>query len=255
MVLELLFVSLLLFVILLIAYKSAVHEYQILQRDYTEDIEWNELMSENLPIVVRNVPKAWIGGWTASKHGNRPYTIIVKDQSGQSYKTQWNVWLQQPANTRITDMSSVTSTLTLDRVGTAILEAGFHRWFYIPSPIVKPNVLPSGHIQPLQRTTAEYTFITVTDGAPVTIWLAHEGAIGSLDLIGADPWSLTSEQVPSIGDVKYIEIRLRQFNALAIPRHWYFALRNDEESASWFTTTELHSPISRFVSIVKNGKN
>lgn len=248
MVLELLFILLLLFAIALISYRGAIHEYQILQRDYGDDVNWSELLGENLPIVVRNVPKTWIGGWTAAKHANRPYPIRVVNPEGKKFKTTWNNWIEEPNDTRPDDLSSVQTAAHLERVGLAMKEEGFTRWSFITT-VVKPALIPQGTNVQLTKGVAEFTVLTVTDGAPLTVWLAHEGAINGTDLLGENPWTVTSDTVPSIGDVKYIEIRIRQYNSIAIPKHWYYALKNDDEEPCWYHSVELHSATSRIVSM------
>jgi len=248
MVLELLFVILLLFAIALISYRGAVHEYQILQRNYDDDVNWSELLSENLPIVVRNVPKTWIGGWTAAKHASRPYSIRVVNPQGKKFKTTWNTWIEESNDTYPDDLSSVQAAAHLERVGQAIQEEGFTRWSYITT-VVKPAVIPKGQCRPLTKGVAEFTLLTVTDGAPLTVWLAHEGALNGAELIGENPWTVTSDSIPSIGDVKYMEFRIRQYVAIAIPKHWYYALKNDGEAPCWYHTVELHTPVSRVVAL------
>lgn len=244
MILEFLFVCLLLFAIALISYKSAVHEYEILQRDFSDDVVWSDLLSENLPIVVRNIPKSWIGGWVAVRHVNRPYEIHVRDETGKRLKTTFYSWLQSPKNTTyletIPDVRLNTST--------PISEVGFSRWFYIPHLYTEPRALSNLSVVPLKETIAEYTILVATDGEPITLWLAHEGALTNIDILGKDPWSITSQEYPTIGDVKYIEIRLRPGNAIGIPKHWYYAVKNEGEEASWYYIADLHSPVSWIMS-------
>ena len=115
--------------------------------------------------------------------------------------------------------------------------------------VVNPAVIPQGQHAPLTKGVAEFTVLTVTDGAPLTVWLAHEGALNGSELLGENPWTATSDTVPSIGDVKYIEIRVRQYNAIAIPKHWYYALKNDDTMPCWYHSVELHTPVSRIVAL------
>ena len=56
MVLELAFLVLLIVGLCALAYRSAVHEFQILQKDFTEENNWSELLSEELPLVIRGIP-------------------------------------------------------------------------------------------------------------------------------------------------------------------------------------------------------
>jgi len=242
MVLELLFIFLLLFGIALISYKSAVHEYEILQRDFSEDVQWSELLQENLPIVLRNVPKSWMGGWVAAKHAARPYTIFVRNAENKKFQTTWNTWIQSTDDTILATPPEITLSTT------ALSESGFSRWFFLPFSTPVPAALHMNTVLKLRETFAEHTLIVATDGSPLTLWLAHEGALANVDIRGKDPWSITSAECPTIGDVKYIEIRLRPGNAISVPKHWFYALKNEDEPPAWYYTTELNTPISRLVS-------
>jgi hypothetical protein len=249
MLLEILFLSLLLFAIALIAHKSSVNEYEILQHDYDGDIQWNTLLAENLPLVVRNVPKQWIGGWTPMKYSNRSYKIRVVDQKGKMYDTRWNTWLMTPQYTQLVKTLSVNELPGIENVLESIKTDGFIRWFYI-NYIILPSVLHPEYTKKITKCIPEYTLITVTYGSPLTIWLAHEGALANTNLIDQNPWTVTSDTVPTIGDVKYIEIKLRQGNCFAIPKHWFYALKNESDSISWYHVVELHSPLSKILSLI-----
>ena len=63
---EVLFLVLLIAGLCVIAYRGAVHEFQILQKDYDPSTVWTEMMNEQLPIVIRDIPKHWLGSWTHS---------------------------------------------------------------------------------------------------------------------------------------------------------------------------------------------
>lgn len=255
MVLELIFLLILLFGISVIAYRGAVHEFQILQKTYDDDANLSELLSEMLPIVVRAVPKTWIGGWTANKVAQKPYEIQVKDERGRKFQVPWNVWLATAKDTRPITLEPVATSLHLERVSSAMADDGFTRWTMVPHSTPIPEVLHPGTANTLKKTVPEFTVITVTDGAPLEVWLAHEGAIPSDGLLNRNPWEVTSESCPWISDVKYIEIRLRPSNTLAIPRHWNYAIRNTSEEISWFHTTEFNTPISKIISSIKGSKN
>jgi hypothetical protein len=254
MVLELVFILILVFAVSVIAYRGAVHEFQILQKNYDDDANLSELLSEMLPVVVRNVPKGWIGGWTNAKVGLKPYEIQVLSPKGQKFQVPWNVWLAQPNNTRPVSLEPVAASLHLEKVSAAMADDGFTRWTLIPHSTPKPEVLHPSQSKLLKKTVPEFTVLTVTDGAPLEVWLAHEGAIPSDGLLGLNPWDVTSKTIPWISDVKYVEIRLRPNNSLAIPKHWSYAIRNVEADISWYHVTEFNTPVSKFISMIKNDK-
>ena len=107
--------------------------------------------------------------------------------------------------------------------------------------------------------------IASTDGAPLELWVAHEGAVPP-DVYDyeepVNPWTATTEHYPWVGDVKFIEIKLRPGNVLMLPRHWWFAVRSaDNEGGgdegpslnahgAWWWRGDFHSVTSRVVSLV-----
>jgi hypothetical protein len=128
---------------------------------------------------------------------------------------------------------------------------GVHQWYHIPVSTPTPYVFqPTNHIG-LRKGVSDFTVITATDGLPLELWIAHEGAIPHNvkdDIIGKDPWIQTTDTIPWIGDVKYIEIKLRPGNAVLLPRHWWYAVRaaqdDPTEPFAWFWIGALHSPVS-----------
>jgi hypothetical protein len=143
-------------------------------------------------------------------------------------------------------------------------DGGFKRWSWIPAHLTQTtvHVLGPTDIRQVQKTTAASTLLQATDGAPLTLWLAHEGAVPAKvipALLQKDPWSLTADAVPWISEVKFVEIRLRPGNAIAIPTHWYWAAKPQPgdvgsmscmADGSWFWIAEFQTPISWLVSKV-----
>jgi hypothetical protein len=247
MVLELLFLFILIIGLCAFAYRGAVHEFQIIQKDFNEDNNWSELLSEELPLVIRGIPKSWSGAWTEKATSKKTWQVIVR-QDGRRFKTTWGNWLHtsypkpQPENKQ--EISAVArlpysiSNWTAD---------GMRRWSWLPVTDPTPFVFGPEDFQGVQKITAEFTAIVATDGDPLEIWLAHEGAIPSSvsdDLAGKDPWIQTTDTIPWIGEVKFIEIKLRPGNAVLIPKHWWLAVRNGGKDVAWFWTSAFHTPIS-----------
>jgi len=256
MILELLFLLLLVSAVCVIAYRGAVHEFQILQKTYGEDTtNWSSLLSEQLPLVIRNVPKSWLGGWTAAKNQNKTWAITVENAQGKQFRTTWATWLQTGQNIRPLTMEDIAENLHLEKVSTAMSSDEVRRWSMLPHARPIPAVFHPDIVQPLKKGVAEFTVITVTDGEPLEIWLAHEGALPAATanaLQGRDPWTSTGATVPYISEVKYVEIRLRPGNTLAIPKHWYYALRNkSEKEQTWFHTIYFQTPVSYAIHMLK----
>jgi len=256
MLLEALFLLFLIVIGALLLYRRAIHEFQILQKDYGKDVDWATLLSEQLPLVIRNAPSSWIGGWTLGKTGNKTWSVTTKDGSGKRFKIAWNAYLK-------TEVTAPTHETLSDLAGPVKLLQTIQDWVYdgmscmhwLPVQTPLPMLLLSE--EPLRKTVAEWTVFTATDGAPVELWLAHEGALPTHEETAIKPWTATTDTVPWIGDVKYIEIKLRPGNAIMIPKHWWYSVRPAiqpelKQEGAWMWRSEFHSPASQFVALLNH---
>ena len=229
-----------------IVYRGAVHEFQILQKDYAQDTDWSAPLSEQLPIILRDLPKHLLGGWTAQKTGNRQWPVYVRDGK-RKLRTTWSEWIKHPNPQPINRDELATAARFEKTIGDWGTD-GIRRWSWLPGSTPQPYVLPNSEWLGVTKGSAEFTTITATDGIPIMVWVAHEGAIPENDadeLRGKNPWTTTSETVSWISEVKFIEVKLRPGNAILIPKHWWYAVAPDDTSgAAWFWISEFHTPIS-----------
>ena len=254
MVFELLIVLLLILSMCVIAYRSAVHEFQILQRDYEPNTNWRDLLSEQLPIVIRNIPKYWMGGWAHHTTEQKRWNVTVKE-NGKRLRTTWNVWLEDNHMEMPLNIQEIVKAMKLQNVSEHIIADGFSHWSWIPIYPVNPYILQKDGFRGLRKTSAEMTGIVSTDGEPIELWIAHEGAIPQNvyeKLDGKNPWEQTTKEIPWIDTVKYIEIKLRPGNAIFIPRHWWIAIRSSGHTKrSWFLENEFHTPVSFVITSIR----
>jgi hypothetical protein len=253
MVLELLFLALLIFVLCVFAYRGAVHEFQILQKEYGPEIDWSEVLGEGLPLVVRSLPKSWMGGWTHQATKQKSWVVYVRapDRPNKRLRTTWSEYIQETNTARpvIDNPQEIARVARLPHAFENWTESGFRRWSWLPVGTPTPYVFSDHDIQGVRKTRAEFTAIVATDGAPLEIWLAHEGAIPENvvdDLLYRDPWTQTTDTIPWINEVRYVEIKLRPGNALLVPKHWYYALRSSGamDADAWFWVGAVQTPMS-----------
>lgn len=255
MILEFLIFLGVVFCVCLLVYKGAIHEFQILQKDWTANMHWSALLEEGVPLVIRNVTPEWVGRWSMKATVRKLWPIQVKEEETE-LQTTWSEWIQslpgQPPLLNTTELATVAKLPVQNWI-----DGGFCRWSWLAPWHVSAHVLgPSEDtLISAYKTTAVCTLIQATDGAPLQIWLAHDGAVpkqvGS-SLRGENPWNLRSEEVPWMEEVKFVEIKLRPGNALAIPAHWWIAARpmfsnvtpTCMADGSWFWIAEFHSPVS-----------
>ena len=264
MLLESLFIVLIIIVFAVIFYRAAIHEYSILQKDWTnEGTNWSELIAERSPLVIRNVPKTWTNIWHSKRCSKLGWPVIIKENKLRS-RTALSVWLKSNAEKEKTLVNSG-DLATIAGVGEQANDLSIHlrRPYWLPGSfatgsaeanIIKP--IDSDFVG-LKKTTAEATCWISTDGAPLRIWIAHEGATKGGEWLpakpfGKDPWNLKTEDCPWIAEVKFLEIRLRPGNVFILPPHWWVALKCDVEkttgnlisNGSWYWSCEFHGPIS-----------
>ena len=253
MILELVFVGLLVFGLLVMGYRGAVHEFQILQKEYAPNTNWAESLAEQLPLVIRTLPKHMSGGWSAPRTEQKAWAVILRTQ-GKKYRTTWSNWLlTQTGDVSPENMLEIAEAAKLDTTIQYWAADEFKRWYWLPPRMPTPYVSLPGYVAGVKKTSAEATVITATDGSPLEIWIAHEGAVPAKvvgPLLGRDPWIQTSEMIPWISEVKYVEMVLRPGNALVLPRHWYYAVRvpTNADTPAWYWIGHFHSPISRLIS-------
>jgi hypothetical protein len=258
MYLEVLFLLFLVVALCAFAYRGAVHEFQILQKDYDEEQSWSELLAEELPLVIRGIPKAWTGAWSEKATGKKTWQVQVK-QDGRRFKTTWAQWLATPdPKPQPENGAEIAHVARLGYNFSNMTADGLRRWSWLPPATPSPTVFGPKDYQGVQKLTAEFTIVVATDGAPLDLWIAHEGAIPanvSEDLVGKDPWAQTTEDIPWIGEVKYVEMRLRPGNAVLVPKHWWLAIRHgDKTGSAWFWKGDYHTPISWIASKLRPGQ-
>ena len=258
MFIELLVLCAIVAAICYVAYRSAIHEFQIVQKDYEADTEWSTLLSEQLPLVIRDLPPSWLGSWAYGKTGNKTWHV----SEGAHSKVAWNAYLAKPSGgPSVEDLSDLAAPVKLLSSFQNWVYDGFTRPWWLPVQPPTPYLFTAAQSSALEKTKAEWTAIVSTDGAPLELWVSHEGAIPDEIYDEEDPinpWTATTATIPWIGDVKYIEIKLRPGNALLLPRHWWIAVRKvqgDEAPSlnahgAWWWKGEFHSLTSQCVSLV-----
>ena len=255
MILEGLFLIAVVIAVCVIVYRGAIHEFQILQKDYNPENDWSTPLSEQLPIIIRDLPKHLLGGWTLGKTGNKQWIVYVRDAEKRRLRTTWTEWLKAPELSP-DNWSELATVARLDRAVQDWSTESIRRWSWLPPTVPRPYVLPADKWLGVSKTRSEFTAIVATDQAPILIWVAHEGAVPlkvADQLTGKNPWNETTDTIPWISEVKFIEIKLRPGNAVLLPKHWWYAVSANEGNA-WFWIAQFHTPISWIVSSVGTNK-
>lgn len=262
MILEFILIFAILFAVFVVAYKGAIHEFQILQKDWTPNIDWSAMLGEQLPIVIRDVNPEWMGGrWNRAAVEQKTWPIQVMHE-GKRMRGQWNTWLAAPpGEPPIQNWDEITEAAGISLY--PWLDGGFRRWNWLPvwCHRQRVGVLGPTDILQVRKTRAAITLLQATDGVPLQVWLAHEGAVPASvvgQFAGRDPWSLSTQEVPWIQEVKYVEVKVRPGNAIAIPTHWWWAVRPLQPiiaaeptmaDGAWYWCAEFQTPVSWIASL------
>ena len=251
-------------------YRGAIHEFQINQKDFNEENDYSALINEKVPLVIRNVPNELTSNWTLKKTGQRNWPVLLNEK-GSTIRTHWNNWIHTPINKeniekihkKYKNGERLAQSANIDEMINDWKYSGLNKltWLfgsYKTNGVVLPPI--EDVCSPLKQVKAECLLLVCSDGCVMNLWLAHEGSIPSgveKQMKGKNPWNLTSETIPWIVDVKYIEIRMKPGQAIVIPSHWYYAVRPELPivatepivgNGCWYYTTEFHNPFSYIVS-------
>ncbi len=250
MILEIVFLSVLFFVVLVIFYRQAIEQYNILQIEGSQLSEFPKLLSEHTPLIIRDVglPK-----------------LLTPD----TLKTNARL-LQFPLGNQLTldqylKKPVVSVNLTQKAANMLAKESGLavwsdHTWFsrfftypflqHVHSLKTEAYVGEAG----LQKATASTTLIYPTSGAlEVTLLTEHQEKYLPVSWRGRFPETFTLQDTPLVGEIKYITIKLRPGTVLAIPTHWVYSLRVvEKEKPAFWGKLSLENPISILSSFMES---
>lgn len=52
-------------------------------------------------------------------------------------------------------------------------------------------------------------------------------------------------EAPLIGEIKFLDIKVRQGSALFVPPHWILNIEQEGDRVPWFLWSEFHHPLSK----------
>ena len=217
-------------------YNTSVQEY-IFAQPATLDRheELRALLSEKTPLAVEIGTLPW-----------RPEVIsksplLVDTESGSANIATWIS--QKPR-------SAITSDTLTQEIGlaTGLVELDSARqWWWLPEiRDCHVDILEPGQVLGFQWIKAERQWIGCSHGEPLTIWLVHGRYRRYLQGFGGNPWAMTVADVPWIGRIQYIEVKVKPGWCIGLPAHWGYAVK-PEEGASWIWTGRQHSFLSMYL--------
>lgn len=217
------------FIIVWLFYNDSVPEFRINQLEWPNRLTVQNLLSEKLPIILRDAPHLTI--WTHEDVLNRPVysTVPVFEDSKIS------LWLESVLDKQYVDCPWTLEHARLLGKHSAI-DTWSARWLnelMYPSYmsfIGKPKASCWVGARTIWRSIAPWTAIMPTEGEIVVSIMPVRGFEHALPTNPENHWlpRITKYDTPFVGDLKLMDIRLRPGHILLMPAHWYISWEESE---------------------------
>ncbi len=237
-----------LFFIAILFYKQANEEFQILQLEAERLDDLHTILSERAPIVVRDFQTPPIGTQEALE---KQHSLLQMAIDG-SAKTTLRQLLAQPAALAAYRFTPTTAEYLATQSG---LKIWFEHHLYpkfLPRPWLAPLMSFRTELWPhhrgLTKSTAIYTIVMPTQGnAIVSLLLPKMTPYLPSNWKGRPFSSLSQSDTPLIGQIQFLEIKLRKGAFAILPPHLIYDVRTAEgsEQPVWTFIGHVHTPISR----------
>jgi hypothetical protein len=234
-----------LFLVAIFFYKQALEEFDILQIEGDQLDRLPTLITEQSFIVVRSLPPVQL--WSAQtvkeipRIQNAPYgktlLIDIAEARIQPYEIPTNYPKSSELLSEHTGIRTWVETTWLPK----IIDSEWKRFLF--SARTEVSVGEKG----LRKTTAYSTMILPTEG-DLLLSVMPESSQNFLPKIwkGKPFGSIKRAEAPLIGEVKFLDIKVRKGSAVFVPPHWIVNIQPDgEQKIPWFLWSEFHHPLSR----------
>jgi hypothetical protein len=233
------------FFIAVLFYKQANEQFEISQITAARLEELPTLYAERSPIVVSGYPLPGIG--TEGELRKRPRILQMK--VGQ---TTLQHLLDSPRALANFQFPYATAEFLAQESGLTVwfqhhlydqlLPSPYTKWFYSAKTTLWL------HHRGLFPTTAFQTLIMPTQGvARVSLMLATALPYLPTRWEGRQFMTLSAQDTPLLGQIKYIDVLLRPGTLLLLPPHMIVDIASSDSAgeAAWLFVAEIHHPISR----------
>ena len=216
-------------------YNSTVHEYTFAQpATLDRHDELRTLLGEKTPLAVEIGSLPW-----------RPEVVAKSSWTIQTVGGPMTAkaWLEQKPRPQAEGLAEEIEFTS----GLQDLDAG-RRWWWLPEiRSCHLDILEPGTVSGFQWIKAERQWIGCSHGGPVTVWLVHGRYRRYLQGFGGDPWSMTVADVPWIGRIQYIEVKVKPGWCIGLPAHWGYAIKPEGSEPAWIWSGQQHSFLSLYL--------
>lgn len=231
-----------LFLVAIFFYKQALEEFDVLQIEADQLEQLPKLLSEQSFLVVRSLPHIQL--WNSkiineipriqkAPYGKKSLLELV-DTKSTDYPTTFPSSSEKLAEH--TGVHTWVNTMWLPK----IIE---HQWFgWLFSSRTEASIGAKG----LRKSTAYTTMIMPTEGDLIISVMPE-----SSETYLPKKWqgrlfqNIKRAEAPLIGEVKYLDIKVREGSALFVPPHWIVNINQEGEKIPWFLWSEFHHPLSK----------
>lgn len=238
-----------LFVIAILFYKQVNEEFQILQLESERLEEIPQLLGDRAPIVVREFQTPPIGTQEALEK-----RVGILQMAIDSKTTLRQLLANKPALANYKFSPETTEFLAK--------ESGLQVWFehhlyknLLPNPWTAPLYSFRTELWPdhrgLTKSTAVVTMLMPTQGtAIVSLLLPKMTPYLPPGWKGRHFSSLSSADTPLIGQIQFLELKIRKGTFALLPPHLIYDVRtaDDSDLPVWTLIAHIHHPISRLAS-------
>jgi hypothetical protein len=231
-----------LFLVAIFFYKQALEEFDVLQIEANQLEQLPKLLSEQSFLVVRSLPEVHL--WN-------PNTIkeIPRIQKAP-YGKHTLIDIVSDSKTPLPTTYPLSSEKLAEHTG-------IHTWIqtmWLPKILDNPWLSWLFHSRTeacigrkgLRKSTAYSTLILPTEG-DLMISVMPESSETYLPKKwrGRTFSEMKRAEAPLIGEIKFLDIKVRQGSALFVPPHWILNIEQEGETVPWFLWSEFHHPLSK----------
>ena len=237
--------------VLILFYRQAIDQYNILQIESNQIAELPKLLNERTPLVLHDIGQPKIMTVEALQQNARLQQFPLGNQ------LTLGSYLKKPQVS--VNLNKKASSMLAKESGLAVWAE--HTWFekcfsypflsFVHSQNTEAYIGEKG----LQKATSITTFLYPTTGSlEVTLLTEQQAKCFPPVWRKRFPETFTIQDTPLVGEIKYITIKVRPGNMLCIPTHWYYSVRcKEKDKACIWGKITIDNPISS-VSSMMEGK-
>lgn len=237
------------FLVAVFFYKQALEQFDVLQIESTQLEQLPKLIAEKSFLVVRSLPTIQL--WTSQ-------TVKEIPRIHQApYGPTKLIEIAEGTTTTLPSKFPSTSEKLAEQVGVhtwvettwlpKLTESSWFKWAF--SSRTEVAVGSKG----LRKSVAYATMILPTENDLLVSVMPE-----SSETYLPSSWQgklfqkIKRAEAPLIGEVKYLDIKVRKGSALFIPPHWIVNIQADGEKIPWFIWAEFHHPMSKFAHLLNS---